>query len=372
MATQQTLFSLALLALLALPLVAAKNARFLHWYPTYGPDFQDILTNNCSVSYNKYLKGTGHLNKACPYVVDCILTNTRESYKANMASASVVLGLTPAILTLLGCGTAELSLLSTRRPFLSICLAIGSPSVAPVHTFEYSNPFVILQTKEGRRLHSRKSALRKALAVTVQYLLAFAAIANVATVSYDLGVKSLFNFTCNQAYLAFLWAFLAPAIQVSGSIAFRLRFKVVDIDAGDGRRKRGRFVQRLINEFSPCSTQGRSSILWKRETTFFLIWSWTVSAVAACHILFGTLAFSSLLFIAVKDALTVATRFIASAIVCRAILVFELSGMRETTLIEEERNENLRPLLASRHTPGSSISKTSNESSHAFIPTIRT
>jgi hypothetical protein len=52
------------------------------------------------------------------------------------------------------------------------------------------------------------------------------------------------------------------------------------------------------------------------------------------HILFGTLVFSSLTFIAVADAVPVAARYMGSAIVCRGILMFELSGMRETTAVK--------------------------------------
>src|SRR6266516_5187585 len=174
----------------ALPLaVSAKNTRFQQWFPTYRHDFENILSRNCSKQYQSYLNGTGYLNKACPVVVDCILSNTRESYKTNMASASVLLGLTPTILTMLGCGPADIAFLSTRRPFLSLCLAIGSPTVSPVRTFEYDYLFKILQMKLGRNQHSRRSLTRKALIVVAEYLLALAATVNVATISYDLGVR---------------------------------------------------------------------------------------------------------------------------------------------------------------------------------------
>jgi hypothetical protein len=45
------------------------------------------------------------------------------------------------------------------------------------------------------------------------------------------------------------------------------------------------------------------------------------------HIICGTLVLSSMLFVASGDAVIVAARLLASSAVCRAILMFELSGM---------------------------------------------
>jgi hypothetical protein len=44
------------------------------------------------------------------------------------------------------------------------------------------------------------------------------------------------------------------------------------------------------------------------------------------------------------DSLKLAARFMASAIVCRAILVFELAGMKDTLLKEpEDKVDDIRP-----------------------------
>lgn len=49
------------------------------------------------------------------------------------------------------------------------------------------------------------------------------------------------------------------------------------------------------------------------------------------HVIFGTLAFSSMQFISVKDAFGVIGRYTASVIVCRVIVMYELSGLRSAT-----------------------------------------
>jgi len=52
--------------------------------------------------------------------------------------------------------------------------------------------------------------------------------------------------------------------------------------------------------------------------------------------MFGTIWFSSILFISAGDALGVWARYAASAIICRTIMMYELAGMRETTTVDEK------------------------------------
>lgn len=47
------------------------------------------------------------------------------------------------------------------------------------------------------------------------------------------------------------------------------------------------------------------------------------------HVIFGTLIFSRLLFVGVKDAAGIIFRHIAGVAVCRVILMYELVGLRE-------------------------------------------
>jgi hypothetical protein len=66
------------------------------------------------------------------------------------------------------------------------------------------------------------------------------------------------------------------------------------------------------------------------ETYWFIAISWFTSILTVCHVLYGTLAFSSMLFIAVKDSLRVISRFMASVICCRVILMYELATLRDS------------------------------------------
>jgi hypothetical protein len=66
------------------------------------------------------------------------------------------------------------------------------------------------------------------------------------------------------------------------------------------------------------------------ETYWFIAINWFASILTACHVLSGTLAFSSMLFISVKDSLQVITHLMASAICCRVVLMYELAALRDS------------------------------------------
>jgi hypothetical protein len=88
--------------------IAANTSPFEQFYPEYNAEFTAIIANNCSSVFYQYLNASGspfNTFEACHQVVDCLLSNSRESIKANMASADVFLGLLPTILALLGSTT---------------------------------------------------------------------------------------------------------------------------------------------------------------------------------------------------------------------------------------------------------------------------
>lgn len=53
--------------------------------------------------------------------------------------------------------------------------------------------------------------------------------------------------------------------------------------------------------------------------------------------MFGTLVFSSILFISTQDAAFDVPRFVLSAVICREVLMLELSGMRECVRVDKNR-----------------------------------
>jgi hypothetical protein len=113
------------------------NFKFMSSFSEYSDYFDVSSVENCNATLQAYLQGAIDRNDGIARHADCILANTTEMIKANMASAGVVLGLMPIILANLGSTLAETSILTLERPFLSLLLAIGGPSIYPARPFDY-------------------------------------------------------------------------------------------------------------------------------------------------------------------------------------------------------------------------------------------
>lgn len=137
------------------PSAQAKDYLLQKWYPTYGPRITKIIDHHCQWQMQLYHSDLHPQNcsesTACKIApaIDCILDEMKESDKANMAAAAVVLGLLPTTLGLAGSTTTETGMLSLRRPLLAFLLAAGAPAVNPIRTFEYRDPMTMLRARAG-------------------------------------------------------------------------------------------------------------------------------------------------------------------------------------------------------------------------------
>lgn len=84
-----------------------------------------------------------------------------------------------------------------------------------------------------------------------------------------------------------------------------------------------------IHEFQVSSSQQGLRVDYFPESYWYIFLAWFLSTGTICHILFGTVIFSSLLFVGPNDAMTVVARYMGSVIVCRVVLMYELSGLRD-------------------------------------------
>lgn len=262
-----------------------------------------------------------------------------------MASAQVLLGVTPTILALLGASAMELSMVSVvaKRPFLSLLLALGSPSVFVSRAFEYADPVELLQDRRGRlRQNTLPSTTRRRLVSAAQYATALAAVGNIAALDWQLGVRTVCSFWPDNVIGPILWSLLVVVAHVSGGVILRLQIRRTDPDAEalDGvRGKTGtrawfrglgsRIVGVAKTEFRPAASQGDIYITAFPERKWFVFLSWALSTCVIVHVIYGTLVFSSLYFIGPRDAISVVGRYMSSVLVCRIIVMYEIAGIRE-------------------------------------------
>jgi len=303
---------------------AARDFR--SWYPEYGAIFDSTLNGECSAEYEAWKpgnqgmpmtsNGTTSLGEA---VVQCLLSSTSEFIKTNTASAAVLLGITPFALSVLGSSSEESALLYViaRRPLLTTFLLAGSPVTSALRPFEYKPPVGILRSREGR-FYSIK--LGPAWFVLfLEYFIALACVANVAHVTYELGVGVITMLLPDSSFLPGLWAATGILVHVIGAACLKSRLRLVRPDG----------ETLLASEFT-LSSDKDVKVETIPETKLFLVLSWLTSTCTTFHVIFGTLAFSSMQFISVRDAFGVIGRYTASVTLCRVITMYEMSGLRSS------------------------------------------
>ncbi|KAF2118275.1 hypothetical protein BDV96DRAFT_569584 [Lophiotrema nucula] len=336
----------AIVVLLVLCSTAQASKRFEDWF-WYDNTFNNIIRYNCSTEYNNYInhhdsrwwagwptyeepKGERTYWKYLHPILICLLDTTDDLNKAEMASAGVLLGLMPTILAYAGSNLTETALLSLRRPVFACLLAIGSPAVPPLRSFTHEDvPKMLTRRKSGMTVNLATPSWgvkTRALVVGIELVLVLAAIGNVFYASYELGVKTVISWSGDVSYHPLMWSCLTGGVHIWGSMV--LRQDVVEIHAS--RDNIGQKMRVWVkNEFTPCAAQDTPTVLKYRPDTFrFLFVSWWAAIFTLGHYIYGTVIFSSMLFISVPAATKILVRFLSSTLCCRIIVTYELSGMR--------------------------------------------
>jgi hypothetical protein len=320
--------------------VSAVMHHFKEWYPEWGFIFNNITHVNCADQYRYYRDGETNLTQSQWYnnfrwigsgtsdvlavpLVDCILNNSAEYMKSEMSAANVVLGLTPSILASLGSSADETSILSAigNRPFLALCLSAGSPAVEPLRLFQHRKLTTVLDDHPGRLKVRFFPFWVEVIIVAIEHLAVLGAIANVAMLGYQLGSRVVLVFAPHLTYLIFVWIFLGVTPYLFARFALHLRIKFDYVESQNP-------ISWLKRWIAPWNQRRSAIFTIYPETLLSTFFSAMVSLIISAHIIFGTLVFSSMLFISVKDTMPIVGRFLISAIVCRIVLVFELARIR--------------------------------------------
>lgn len=327
---------LSLLALLALlPPVFAVTSQFQHWYPEYKTLFEKKMREDCNEQYENYLagrrnwtqsererwEGLVNTNKPAFPPANCLLENTSEWMKSHMASAAVLLGLMPQTIASIGPSAEEISSLFViaRRPLLGILLAAGAPCLHSYRDIDFGKVVEDLKNKNSHD-HIRLPHLSTPghyIVLGLEFLVAAGAVANILENSYRLGIQTICVIGPHVWYLPILWVVLGvPASLYSSHILW-----------SGLKRKDSHNCFRA--QYTPTAERRSFGIGKFKKTHLSVIESGILSMYIAFHAIASTLIFSSLIFITVLDALGVVARYIASVLVCRAILKYELTQLRD-------------------------------------------
>ncbi|KAL2205791.1 hypothetical protein CC79DRAFT_1369243 [Sarocladium strictum] len=197
---------------------SAINWQFKKWYLQYEDSFSSILHDTCQEPYQIYLSrlvnktridwrgGADDKIALQQPVLECMLAHTSEYIKTSMASAQVLLGLTPTILAFMSPSAQEIALLSNiaERPVLGFMLSLCSPTTHLARLFEYTDPVKLLEDTMGR-YKQRRSGRFGCWISTAQYAFASLAMVNLGFLYHELSVQALILAEEDYWHISYDW-----------------------------------------------------------------------------------------------------------------------------------------------------------------------
>ncbi|KAJ8123302.1 hypothetical protein O1611_g9625 [Lasiodiplodia mahajangana] len=214
----------------------------------------------------------------------------------------------------------------------------------------------MLQRSRGRyRPYAPDTTFKRWVLSGLQYAIALGAAANIAVLSWQLGVGTVCSWWSETVFGPLVWSILSIPIHLGGTFAIRLRVRRIETD--EEKHMDIRFPQWLRqlpkrlsgyckSEWVPAVAQDKIRTVSFEEGKVYIAWSWFLSTATVIHILFGSLVLSGLLFIGPRDALLVIFRYVVSVLVCRILITFELAGL-EGNSFEKQGSEAVNNGLSS-------------------------
>lgn len=282
----------------------------------------------CADSLSAYVQewerydSSNQLDLLCLGHQECILQHLSESEKSFMASSALVLGLSPIILSTLGPTVSEIGLISLNRPLLSLLLTLGTVGVYPSRTLSYEDDSPLEIARKPSLFP--KWALRRlcagrwfaSLVVYAQYVIVSISIFNVFYTSWELGVATVPDFICQSSYMPVLWSVLPFFVHLPAALALRANIPSKSLRSA------------LALEFKLSAFHVPMDASALAPNTKLMLWRGFATMFALVHMTVGIVLFSSLLFTMTSDAAFILLRYVASALVCRLIIMFEIYGLR--------------------------------------------
>ncbi|KAI0439072.1 hypothetical protein F4803DRAFT_66516 [Xylaria telfairii] len=326
-----------------IPLAQAQwPARQLeNFFPAWDHYLRDLIATKCS----NVLAADLQAITWAPYdTIECLLDAFPEYRKSEIGASSVALGLLPTMLSLLGPSITDQAVLATRRPFLSLLLATGSPAVNPQLDDEYTasieKKLCLRKAASEQSRNAQVSSTRIFVVSLVEHVAAIGAVVNVVILAYQLSIFTVTSFSVKFGYLPAVWVGLSIPIHLASYVALRLRMKKPERKEGNGRDNDlfSFWAASFAAEFTPCEYHQPKTLEWGDEDQLHYkagrALTWLLNFGIVAHIIFGTLTLSGLLFISAADAIGVVARFFASTLVSQWIFAYELSGIEKTTFLK--------------------------------------
>lgn len=341
----------------------------VEFFPEFNAGFQYILVSKelCADEYARY-KEAPHskelryspehddaadreLNRRFNFnrqrlLMDCIFDNTPEGIKTNLASAQVLLGVTPTLLALLAPQAWQIALIVRvcRSYLLGMLIALGSPTLTPSLTSDARLTDTVgngnragqvllpswiyrLSDHKGGNSNKKGKAMYIASRLVV-YLLVVAAISNVAQIVWSLMTMTSLAFSIVDVYLLVLWSCAGLIIHSFGTLStwWRVKHRRSADPAPCG------FLDKHMKDLL-SGKKRRVDVL--PPDVLSVSMTWLTAVLTVIHTFFGTWIFANITFISPLNAAVVVVRLVASVLSCRLVTEYEiLTQLRHILLVE--------------------------------------
>ena len=162
----------------------------------------------------------------CKKMAACLLKSLDEFDKADMQSATVLLGLMPTAMAYVSPTVSELALVSSRRPVLASLMALGAPALFVPRLLVFNGIGESLSKDKWSRV-VRKKTTRKAVGISfLQYLFVAAAVINCLENSISLGNQTILSWKCLWPYMQLIWNVLSLVPFILAACSLRCCSKV--------------------------------------------------------------------------------------------------------------------------------------------------
>ena len=318
---------------------------WVSWFPYYSHLLRPAVSQCFTQLHDHPLENSQMLDLAtsipnCPGVynlISCVQDALPSQVQLAMAGAQVILGLTPTLISTLSPSVGEISMLSCNRPILSFMLSLGCPAVFSIRSLEYDDPIAILKRPTESLFRQRRviqPGRREAWISALEYFLVLFAVANVLVVDGQLGYQTVSVWKAGAPYLVYLWSVFAILPHGLSALACYYSRSMRDERSANQYQRQeedatGGLRARLTREVTICAAKRRRGYLEhkKEEPRWVLSLNLAAAFIGFILLIYGSILFSSLLFIGPLDALGAIMRYALSTLLCRLVLAFELNGI---------------------------------------------
>ncbi|KAF3762096.1 hypothetical protein M406DRAFT_53338 [Cryphonectria parasitica EP155] len=332
-----------------------SQCSFKQFFPAWNKTLIDLMVNECNSTLDLYRT---HPHSAYA-LAGCLLDSTPSFRQSEMNAVSVMLGLTPTAIGLIGPTTVQTSMLGLRKPILALMVALGTPAVGPQRGRDFvmavkrmGKPFPIPSTiasyDDDISNPKHKNFISGICLGFVKifwtiwplgvYLVVMGCMANNAYLAYQLGCWCICSFSPPASWLPSLWMYLALVVHI---VSVMTMWRLVTVSGGPSTQADTPMqwllwkLQMEMDELTPLVAHVREGLPGKDDWFQLLVWALYVGA--SLHVLFGLVVLAGMLFISMQDAAFVVARYVACTLVCRLIVVVENVKIRKLGFnIEQE------------------------------------